>query len=108
MPNWTIPIRNALYSWSAPLGNRPPEKKKYVKKLFIGLIKSLEKSKNRQIISFYREIITWYPSKEDVYNAISVIRRIKLRFDECDLKGVDRWNALTDLDARRSAERQSP
>lgn len=24
IPNWTIPTRNALYSWSAPLGNRPP------------------------------------------------------------------------------------
>lgn len=24
VPNWTIPIRNALYSWSAPRGNRPP------------------------------------------------------------------------------------
>lgn len=25
VPNWTIPIRKALYSWSAPLGNSPPE-----------------------------------------------------------------------------------
>lgn len=25
VPNWTIPIRNALYSWSAPLGKSPPE-----------------------------------------------------------------------------------
>lgn len=26
VPNWTIPIRNALYSWSAPLGKSPPAK----------------------------------------------------------------------------------
>lgn len=25
IPNWTMPTRNALYSWSAPLGNKPPE-----------------------------------------------------------------------------------
>lgn len=27
VPNRTIPIRKALYSWSAPRGNRPPMKK---------------------------------------------------------------------------------
>lgn len=27
--NWTIPTRNALYSWSAPLGNSPPAKNKH-------------------------------------------------------------------------------
>lgn len=25
IPNWTMPTLNALYSWSAPLGNKPPE-----------------------------------------------------------------------------------
>lgn len=24
IPNWTMPTLNALYSWSAPLGNKPP------------------------------------------------------------------------------------
>lgn len=28
IPNWTIPILKALYSWSAPLGNKPPEAEK--------------------------------------------------------------------------------